>query len=382
MALSMRPKARRGFTLVELLVVIAIIGILIGLALPVISAARAHARLMECSSNMRNVAMAVNMYDMTNRHYPGYSNVLMLTNGRPYSDLQTGQKHGVSWAVPLLAQLGQPIVEQAWKTPAAGNGQAGSGGAQPGLAADQRTEVKILICPVDLPTIAGGTPLSYVANCGMKDVAGTSGSAGMPRDWPENGVFFDLYTGDPRVTSGGGGGPGGAGPGGANASIPLVRMSSDYLARADGLGSTVMISENVDAGDFTDYTEAKVGMVWDGSGTVDTSQNPPTLKPPSDNMRINVGKGDADLQEGRIQTGSGAHSGSSQNTTFARPSSFHNAGVNMAFCDSRVRFVSDSIDYYVYCLLMSSNGKRVRLPGTSKVLPNFNRALNEAWLLP
>jgi prepilin-type N-terminal cleavage/methylation domain-containing protein/prepilin-type processing-associated H-X9-DG protein len=367
----MRPKSRRGFTLVELLVVIAIIGILIGLALPVINAARAHARQMECSSNMRNVAMAVNMYEMTSRCYPGYNNVLIMNNGKPYSDPQTGRKRGVSWVIPLLAQLDQPVLQESWKTPA---------GSQSGLAASQHTEVKIVICPVDVPTIAGGTPLSYVANCGMKDVAASGGSSGAPRDWPENGVFFDHYTGDPRVGSGGA--AAGQNAGGSNSGIPLVRMSSDYISRADGISSTMMISENVDAGNYTDYTEAKVGMVWDSSGTVDVSQNPPTIKPPDDTMRINVGTGDGDLQGGQVQTGQAADSGTSQSTTFARPSSFHSGGVNVAFCDARVKFVSDSIDYYVYCLMMSTNGKRVRQPGSSKVLPNFNRALNEAWLSP
>ena len=53
----------------------------------------------------------------------------------------------------------------------------------------------------------------------------------------------------------------------------------------------------------------------------------------------------------------------------------------MAFCDGKVRFVSDSMDYYVYALLMSTNGARVRTPGSSQVLQNFNRPLNESWYL-
>ncbi|HEY5312432.1 MAG TPA: DUF1559 domain-containing protein, partial [Pirellulales bacterium] len=164
--------------------------------------------------------------------------------------------------------------------------------------------------------------------------------------------------------------------------LPLAIVSQSYLSRGHGVGFTLMLSENVDAGEYTDNTEAKVGMVWDGSGTVDISQNPPTLKPPDDNMRINVGIGNSDLQGGRVQSGGAESSGSSQSTVFARPSSFHTGGVNMAFCDGKVRFVSDSIDYYVYCLMMASGGNRVRKPGSNTVLPNFNRAINEAWLSP
>jgi prepilin-type processing-associated H-X9-DG protein len=39
---------------------------------------------------------------------------------------------------------------------------------------------------------------------------------------------------------------------------------------------------------------------------------------------------------------------------YARPSSYHAQGVNMAFCDGHGKFVSESIDYCVYKQLMTS----------------------------
>ena len=53
---------RRGFTLIELLVVIAIIGILAAMLFPVFARAREAARKTQCLANVKNVAMAFQIY--------------------------------------------------------------------------------------------------------------------------------------------------------------------------------------------------------------------------------------------------------------------------------------------------------------------------------
>jgi prepilin-type N-terminal cleavage/methylation domain-containing protein/prepilin-type processing-associated H-X9-DG protein len=55
-------RRRKGFTLIELLVVIAIIGILAAMLFPVFAKARESARRIQCLSNVKNIALAVQMY--------------------------------------------------------------------------------------------------------------------------------------------------------------------------------------------------------------------------------------------------------------------------------------------------------------------------------
>jgi prepilin-type N-terminal cleavage/methylation domain-containing protein/prepilin-type processing-associated H-X9-DG protein len=382
---------KSGFTLVELLVVISIIGMLVGLLLPAINNARESGRRTVCQNNMRNVSTALINYENSRNLFPGYLNVLVMNNGKAYMNQQTGQKMGVSFVVMCLRQLDRPDLDMAWKTPAGaaqGGGSAGSssssasGSSGSGGTINPMVRLEILICPSDPPTSDTGQPTSYVVNSGMQD---TTGSAQMPRDWAENGVFFDRYTGDPRVTGSSGGGSSSGGS--SSSGYQMVSMSSAFIARSDGLQNTLLISENVDAGNYTDQTEAKLGFIWNGTGTVNTGQSPPNLNPPDDNMRINRGTGMSDLQGGSVQTSASSATNSTSSSqssptasVFARPSSYHPNGVNMVFCDSHLKFVSDQIDYYVYCLLMSSNGQRVRKPGTQQVLQNFNRPLDDSWI--
>jgi prepilin-type N-terminal cleavage/methylation domain-containing protein len=107
---SRRPP--QAFTLVELLVVIAIIGVLVALLLPAIQAAREAARRTQCQTNLKNMALAFENFELSQQMFPTgggryltdtYGLEQNIENGKPLGP----EKQGLGWAFQLL-----PYIEQ------------------------------------------------------------------------------------------------------------------------------------------------------------------------------------------------------------------------------------------------------------------------------
>ena len=145
--MSMTVKKRRGFTLIELLVVIAIIAVLVALLLPAVQQAREAARRAQCRNNLKQIGLAMQMYEESVRYFPAGG---------------TNAGWGISFWVGLLPFVDQlPVYEQlSFEYGAApftnGPGFVQSGGACKNTTALAGLAPSVYLCPSSpLPTMIG-----------------------------------------------------------------------------------------------------------------------------------------------------------------------------------------------------------------------------------
>ena len=141
-------------------------------------------------------------------------------------------------------------------------------------------------------------------------------------------------------------------------------MTEDGVSRADGLGNTLMLSENLQADNWASWRAGHIGFglsVDTGGGAGDpisgsdtgdyVGGSPVSLLIDTSSWTLNGTATSGD--DNRINTG--LNQPIQQRW---RPSSNHPGIVVVAFCDGRAQTISDSIDGGVYARLITPVGTR------------------------
>lgn len=323
-------RRKLGFTLVELLVVIAIIGILVGLLLPAVQSAREAARRMQCTNNLKNLALAQHNFHDVFRRFPAASHELnwrgalnagnswerigFLASTLPY--IEQSSLHAL--IVPFTLAGGRP-----WHFD-----PRGPTGAQ--ILSPYAVRVPTFRCPSDVFELQPRdiAPSNYVANRG--DLYLNSG------DWEWRGMYANGERGQSVL---------GIGDGSSN----TILLSELVVGRNSGtlghpiLSGTVLNSIGPVGGQFTpalcNATRGPNGMLlgttqhtWDDGGwgkgrrwgdSLNAFSGFFTILPPN---------------------GPTCANNNAESNAMPTASSRHTGGVNAAIADGSVRFISQSID--------------------------------------
>ena len=329
--------------MVELVVTLALIGTLLAISLPAITKVRNSSRKTGCVNHLRNIAVALTQFDGTFNRLPA--------SGNYGHDAQQRSQRRHSWAVSILPWIEQKgLFDQIdFDRPI----------DDPVNALIWTAHVPVYLCPADISRSDDRVgDLSYVVSAG---IGFTSRHNNGVRDCPVtlNWAPIDLdgdgsaCGGDPtaddrdrdRFKSFG--------------LFFLETWNTDITRRHyaladvhDGTTQTYLLGENARTGYNPDATDslgfADPAPFRQSFFYANPCGGPHCLPGQVDYSRSNAG-------EYQINSGVWKPEGSS----FV-PNSFHDGGVHMAFADSHVVFLSETIDGGVHAALASPLGVLLR----------------------
>ncbi len=344
-----RTRMPRAFTLVELLVVISIIGVLVALLLPAVQAARENARRMQCTNNLKQLGLALHNYESAQKQLPpGYASHSLASPPPADRDPQTWDASpGWGWGAFLLPYLEQSGVvasvrfdEPIWT---------------PAYATVVQTMIETLLCPSVsgerdpfVVTDPSGSPLTiagrqvtlgrshYVASHGQESCWGDCGAASTAL------VFTDIYAGETKevqhdgdvsqVTDG-----------------PFFRNSKTMFRKVtDGLSNTIFLGEH--SSKLSDKTW--VGVI-PGALTLPNFHSPENGDDAAATLVLVHGGpsgGELDITGSPI-----IHPINFPTFHVGQMYAEHPGGGNVCLGDGSVRFVSESVDLFLWAEMSSFN---------------------------
>ncbi len=304
----MKRRVESGFTLVELLVVIAIIGILVALLLPAVQAAREAARRMQCTNNLKQIALSLHNYHDTHKMFPyGHRG-----GGGTYPFYCHNRD---TWFHRILPFVEQGATYDAYEADCA-NVSATTSNHVHNISASQpfvRIPLAGFMCPSD------------PASPGFADTASDR--------WGGN---YLGCIGNGTLSTGTGNGMFG------------YETSTRMASLIDGTSNTMMLSESVQRVRVpTVFSWSCAGCYWIGGahGEVTfTAHEGPNTKVPDQNYAC------------KSTSVPQAPCTVNTSTRYNFTRSFHPGGVSMALADGSVRFLSETINLATYYALATREG--------------------------
>ncbi|QDT93761.1 DUF1559 family PulG-like putative transporter [Gimesia algae] len=338
---------RNGFSKIELLVVLFVIALLmLAVIMPMGPSSHGPARKLVCLNNMRNLGLAtVNFSSGNNSELP------LLVD--PYLQISTEDEPNanasyddLTWCTTLLPFLDNVGFRQRWDATAnlAADTNTNSDAIKQ-LAALNAIRFPVFSCPSDESATDQGA-LSYVVNVGY-----------VTANYNKTGVGYNASTGIGHHPAGDGGLDGDPS---TTDDIPVKyasgvfwrpftsRMSLDFISEGDGLAQTLMLSENLQAGNWADQDTGSLGFGIDMQGVYPSG---------STSLKLPAGfdlKNKTTSTDSRIGSNLKAKKGQAW-----RPSSNHPGGsVNVIFCDGSGKSLAPEIDPAIYARLLTPAGQR------------------------
>ncbi|MCH8830717.1 MAG: DUF1559 domain-containing protein [Planctomycetes bacterium] len=316
-------KKKRGFTLIELLVVIAIIAILIALLLPAVQQAREAARRTQCRNNLKQLGIAMHNYHETYGQFP-----LTIFNTVTSQGPTWGAGSKGSYLVRLL-----PYLEQGPAFRAINFNLPSIEGTMASGQLLRKIVIPGLLCPTDDGSDpAHGAWSNYALSMGNQrmDGLGSTGWGAACTRFPGNnfGTGSQVHgnTADKRFISG---------------IVSRVNWAAKIRDITDGTSNVIAGGEILPAcGDHTRNGWFHFNSLWIA-----------TTAPINYPIACRFG---SRLADGTVYNGSPQSSATTSCNhwrnwqTSQGFKSKHVGGAHFLFCDGRVRFLSENINYILY----------------------------------